>query len=127
VEGRPNEQGECEDWLIKDERHRRVHIAAAGAAGAQQARLTYRRLASRQGESLLEVRLLTGRKHQIRLQLARLGHPVIGDRKYGSRQPFPRGIALHARRLAVDHPIRHEALELVAPLPDYWPRVTGNS
>ena len=67
--------------------------------------------------------LETGRKHQIRLQLAELGHPVLGDRKYGSEQRFPQGIALHARRLVVQHPTTHAALEFVAPTPTYWPKL----
>jgi 23S rRNA pseudouridine1911/1915/1917 synthase len=66
------------------------------------------------------VRLETGRKHQIRVQLDHIGAPILGDRKYGSRQPFPAGIALHARRLTIDHPVRKETLELVAPLPALW-------
>jgi 23S rRNA pseudouridine1911/1915/1917 synthase len=67
--------------------------------------------------------LETGRKHQIRLQLAHSGHPVVGDRKYGSQQPFPQGIALHARRLVVAHPVQDERLVFEAPLPEYWPQI----
>jgi 23S rRNA pseudouridine1911/1915/1917 synthase len=119
--------GRCVDWVAQDERHRRMHVVgrnqatSAAPPGAKEARLSYRRLAVLGGTSLLEVRLETGRKHQIRLQLADRGHPVVGDRKYGSRLPFPLGIALHAWRLVVVHPVRGESLSLEAPLPDAWP------
>lgn len=123
VEGRLEPAaGTLLDWVIKDERHRKMHIARQPRAGAQEARLQYRRLASLGPGDLLEVALETGRKHQIRLQLSHQGHPILGDRKYGSRQPFPAGIALHARRLVVTHPVRGESLELVAPLPEAWKR-----
>ena len=72
--------------------------------------------------SLVEVELETGRKHQIRLQFAHHGQPIQGDRKYGSPLKFPAGIALHARRLVIAHPVRGDRLEFVAPLPAYWPR-----
>jgi 23S rRNA pseudouridine1911/1915/1917 synthase len=109
-----------EHYLRKDERHRKMHVTNAGAADAQLARLQYTVLAERADLTLLEIRLETGRKHQIRVQVAKLGHPVLGDRKYGSAEEFPSGIALHARRLVVEHPIRQEPLELVAPLPASW-------
>lgn len=112
--------GALVDWLGQDERHRRMHIVGATLPGAKQARLVYRRLQVIRGNSLVEVILETGRKHQIRLQLAHAGHPVVGDRKYGSRQAFPRGIALHARRLVISHPTTGKRLEIEAPLPETW-------
>jgi 23S rRNA pseudouridine1911/1915/1917 synthase len=116
-------EADCLDWLVHDDRHRRMHVTAAGTAGSQEARLHYRRLAARAGLSLVEVDLQTGRKHQIRLQLAHRGWPVLGDYKYGSRRKFPAGIALHARRLVVAHPVKGEPLELLAPPPDAWRRL----
>ncbi len=121
VEGQMREQrGQCLDWLAHDERHRRVRVTQPGQPGAQEARLAFRRLRSALGLTLLEIELHTGRKHQIRVQLAHQGFPVVGDRKYGSRRPFPSGIALHARRLVVVHPVRREPLEIIAPLPASW-------
>lgn len=121
VEGQVrSEQGLYVDWLVHDQRHRRVHITHNGRPGAREARLTFRRLRAAFGLSVLEIQLDTGRKHQIRVQLAHRGYPVVGDRKYGSRRDFPCGIALHARRLVVLHPVRHQRLELVAPLPASW-------
>jgi len=112
--------GQCLDWLGHDERHRRMHVVGPTLPGARQARLNYRRLKLFNGLSLLEVELETGRKHQIRLQLSSRGWPVLGDRKYGSQRPFAAGIALHARRLVITHPIQGGTLELQAPLPPSW-------
>lgn len=121
VEGEvPQREGQCLDWLVHDDRHRRVHVTEAGRPGAQEARLSFRRLRTAFGLSVLEIELHTGRKHQIRVQLAHRGFPVVGDRKYGSRRSFPSGIALHARRLVVVHPVRHEPLEFIVPLPASW-------
>ena len=115
-------RGACTDWLLKDEPRRRMMLVAPTVPGAQEARLTYRTLEQLGTATLVEVRLETGRKHQIRVQLAARGWHVLGDEKYGARTRFPRGIALHARRLVIDHPVRHEPLEIVAPLPAYWPQ-----
>ena len=113
-------RGACRDWLVHDERHRRVRVAAPGLPGAKEAGLRYRRLSQAAGASLLEVALDTGRKHQIRVQLAARAHPILGDRKYGSERAFAAGIALHARRLAIVHPVRGEPLAFEAPLPRSW-------
>jgi 23S rRNA pseudouridine1911/1915/1917 synthase len=110
------------DWLGHDDRHRRMHIVGPTLPGAREARLSYKRLKVIDGNSWLEVELETGRKHQIRLQMSHHGHPIIGDRKYGSRVPFPVGIALHARRLVVSHPTTGASLEFEAPLPETWRR-----
>jgi len=121
VEGRIEpSSGSCVDWVGQDPRHRRMHIVGPRLPGAKQARLSYRRLAAIENDSLLEVKLETGRKHQIRLQLAHRGHRILGDRKYGSGRPWPAGIALHARGLTITHPVKGRRLVLSAPLPDAW-------
>ena len=121
--------GRLVDFLRKDERHRRMHIAAERTPGAQAAELSYRSLGGGTGEprvreksfaTLLEIRPLTGRKHQIRVQLAHAGFPILGDRKYGASRAFPVGIALHARRLVVQHPVSKMQVEIKAPLPASW-------
>jgi 23S rRNA pseudouridine1911/1915/1917 synthase len=112
--------GSLIDWLGQDERHRRMHIVGPTLAGAKEARLSYRRLSLVKGCSWLEIELETGRKHQIRLQLSHHGHPIIGDRKYGSQQAFSAGIALHAHRLVVSHPTTGARLEFEAPPPGSW-------
>ena len=114
--------GNCMDYVRKNDRHRRMHIADPDCTGASLARLSYQKLRSLSDATLLEVSLETGRKHQIRLQFSHRGHPILGDRKYGSRRPFPVGIALHAHRLVVVHPVGTERIKLTAPLPEAWRR-----
>jgi len=112
--------GALEHYLRKDERHRKVHSTHAGAEGAQHARLAYRTVRAAGGMTLLEIEPETGRKHQIRVQLASQGWPIVGDLKYGGRERFALGIALHARALELMHPVRQEPLRLEAPLPAAW-------
>ncbi|MBN1588139.1 MAG: RluA family pseudouridine synthase [Pirellulales bacterium] len=115
-------QDRLENWVAPDKRHRQMHVVGPTMPDAKEARLSYRRLASPAGSSLLEVTLETGRKHQIRLQLADRGYPILGDRKYGSHRPWPLGIALHARRLAISHPIGGSPVTFEASLPEPWTR-----
>lgn len=112
--------GQLVHYLRKDERHRQMHVTTVAAADAQRAELNYRVLRKCKGNTLLEIELLTGRKHQIRVQLADALAPILGDRKYGSQSPFPVGIALHSRRLVLTHPVRKTPLEIEAPLPPSW-------
>jgi 23S rRNA pseudouridine1911/1915/1917 synthase len=114
------ENDKCVDWVRKDEQRQRMRIASPPTADAKRAELEYRAVRHILGGSLLEINLVTGRKHQIRLQLAHRGHPIWGDRKYGSKKEFPVGIALLARRLELVHPVGKEPLELVAPVPQTW-------
>lgn len=120
VEGTPKASyGALVDWLAKDERQKKMIVV--DRSHGQEARLQFRQLESLpSGETLLEVKLETGRKHQIRVQLAHQGCPIVGDAKYGAVQPFSAGIALHARRLAIIHPTQRVPLEFVAPLPSSW-------
>jgi 23S rRNA pseudouridine1911/1915/1917 synthase len=124
VEGRVDpHSGHLVHYLRKDERHRRMHVTGAGASGAQRAELAYRVIRTTEhlaSGTLLEIQLLTGRKHQIRVQLADAGWPVVGDRKYGSVRRFPLGIGLHSRRVAFEHPVRKMPLSIEAPLPASW-------
>jgi len=79
------------------------------------------RVVRRAGEvSLVELEPTTGRRHQLRAQLAARGCPIVGDRLYGARLPFAAGIALHARRLTFDHPRTGARLEFTAPWPTAW-------
>jgi 23S rRNA pseudouridine1911/1915/1917 synthase len=86
-------------------------------------------LQRREGATLLELTPLTGRMHQLRVQAAWRGHPVLGDLAYGSSKPFgpaaelprDRVIALHARSLTLTHPFGKGELTWVAPVPPYWP------
>jgi 23S rRNA pseudouridine1911/1915/1917 synthase len=112
--------GELEHYLRHDERHRKVHVTHAGASGAQLARLAYETVGVRGQFALLRVAPETGRKHQIRVQLAKVGAPIVGDLKYGSREAFAPGIALHSFALELEHPVRHEPLRIEAPPPRSW-------
>lgn len=113
-------EGELVDWIVKDDARQRMIISGPWDASAKEARLRYRRMRAVGRGTLVEIKLLTGRKHQIRLQLAARGCPIWGETKYGKGEPFADGIALHARRLVVQHPVRREAVELEAPLPAAW-------
>src|SRR5262245_11361624 len=120
--------GQWSDWLLKLPEEARSKRVSEDTPGARRAMLDYQKLAASQGLTLLEVRPQTGRMHQIRVQAAERGWPVLGDMLYGAKQPFgppaslprERVIALHARSLTFLHPIRFEPITVTAPLPDYW-------
>jgi 23S rRNA pseudouridine1911/1915/1917 synthase len=122
------EEGEWHDWLLKVAEEARAEPVGPDTAGARQALLRYRVLKRRPDWTLLEIEPQTGRMHQIRVQAASRGWPVLGDVLYGARQPFgppaelprDRVIALHARSLTFLHPIRFEPIALTAPLPESW-------
>ncbi|MCL2347380.1 MAG: RluA family pseudouridine synthase [Planctomycetaceae bacterium] len=115
------------DHLCEDPRHRKMWVTAKPNADSKEAMLSYRFIDGTKRYSFLEVTLETGRKHQIRLQLAHHGYPILGDRKYGARDAFPHGIALHAGCLVIEHPVTRQPLELRAPLPDFWKKFLEKS
>ena len=124
VEGRVDPAaGSLVHFLRKDERHRKMHVTIESATDAQRAELNYRTIKFTKGNTLLEIELLTGRKHQIRVQLADALAPIVGDRKYGSRRTFPHGIALHSHRVVFEHPVKKTPIEIEAPLPPVWDSV----
>jgi 23S rRNA pseudouridine1911/1915/1917 synthase len=89
---------------------------------SSEARLSFRRLDTSGDSSLVEIDLETGRHHQIRLQFAHIGHPVIGDLRYGASGPLAeKQIALFAAQLTVIHPTLGQTLTFSAPLPCGWP------
>ena len=124
VEGRPAGRAEWTEHTVglRHSATGTARVVAPTASGAQRATLRWRLVATEGRRSLVEVDLVTGRKHQIRAQLAALGTPVVGDLRYGAPAPFAdgRGIALHAVRLVVPHPTREEPVALVAPPPTSW-------
>jgi 23S rRNA pseudouridine1911/1915/1917 synthase len=132
VEGHLSEQaGTWEDWLRKVPEEARVERAEPNAADAKLAKLSFKLVAKLEHHSVLELEPETGRMHQLRVQSAWRGHPILGDAQYSSSVPFgpkaelPRDavIALHARTLQFEHPFRSERLTFTAPLPDYWPQL----
>jgi 23S rRNA pseudouridine1911/1915/1917 synthase len=121
VEGRMP-SGEAEMVHHLERRQKTVHIVSPPTPNSREARLSYRLLAASGGRSLLEIDLQTGRKHQIRVQLAHAGCPIVGDLRYGATAPLAaRQIALLARQIGLAHPTRHEPLSFTAPLPVGWP------
>jgi 23S rRNA pseudouridine1911/1915/1917 synthase len=129
VEGAgPSAEGTWEDWLRKLPDEARAERTDPDAPRARHARTHYRRLSGGDDWALVELRPETGRMHQLRVQAATRGWPILGDLLYGARQPFgppaeeprDRVIALHARSLTFLHPIRYEPLTVTAPLPEAW-------
>lgn len=113
--------GELSHWVLKDDRQRRMTVVAPRTRGAQHARLSYRTIGKEKLGTLVEVKLHTGRKHQIRLQLSEIGCHIIGDRKYGCRKLFvEEAIALHCVRLEIDHPTTQRRLTFTLPPPACW-------
>ena len=115
-----SDTGTLVDQVWKDDGSHRMRVARRQRPDSKEARLQYHLIGSDASSSFIAVRLLTGRKHQIRLQFADRGHPVLGDVKYGSREGFPVGVALHSWRLQIAHPTKQEAMTFSAPIPDDW-------
>lgn len=115
------QEDDCVNWICEDPRHRKVWITRdLKNPDARESRLHYRLLKSLAGNSLLEILLETGRKHQIRVQLSHRGFPILGDRKYGALPLDVDGIALHARRLSIIHPTQGTPFVFEAPYPFFW-------
>jgi 23S rRNA pseudouridine1911/1915/1917 synthase len=116
VEGKPMEnEGTITNWL-KETTTQKMYITRE-SEGAKSAITHYKVLKEFPAHTLLEVRIETGRKNQIRVQLAGIGCPVTGDHKYGSRDPFKRQIRLHAFHFEFQHPVSGEHLIIESPLP----------
>lgn len=121
VPGRPpKDEDTLTHWLASRQQGNKTYIVPPDTPGAKEARLHYRLLAQGDRYSLLEIQLLTGRKHQIRAQLSAIGLPIRGDLKYGAPRSLPDGsISLLARRITLPHPVAGGAdIDVTAPLPD---------
>ena len=115
-----SDTGSLEDWLKKDEPQTRVEVVSAEMPGARFARLLFTVRGRHDGLTWLELRPHTGRKHQLRVQLASRGCPIYGDEKYGSDRLFGHSIALHSRSLTFLHPTTKEPITLKADVPKIW-------
>jgi 23S rRNA pseudouridine1911/1915/1917 synthase len=118
-----NERGTLIHWLVKDEKKNKSTAFPRETPGASQSELSYALIGQKDKEWLLEVSPITGRPHQIRVQLASMGCPIKGDVKYGAAEANEDGsICLHARKLEFQHPVKKESLILEAPLPksSFW-------
>ena len=119
VRNRPQElEGELTNWLVRNEKQNKSYAYDKEVKDSKKAVLCYKTIGHSQNYHLLEVDLKTGRHHQIRCQLAKMGCPIKGDLKYGSPRSNPDGsICLHARRIVFVHPVSKESIEIEAPVP----------
>lgn len=121
VEGHPREkENELTNYLQSDGRLNKTRIVAPNAPDAKLSKLKYTTIATGDRYSILEVNLLTGRKHQIRVQLSGMGNPIKGDLKYGAKRSNPDGgISLIAKKINFIHPVSKQEISLeIPPLPD---------
>lgn len=124
----PQEEGELTHFLVRNEQQNKSYAYDRERPGSKKAILHYRLIATSERYWLLEVDLKTGRHHQIRCQLAKMGCPIKGDLKYGAPRSNPDGsISLHARRIRFIHPVSKQPIDLTAPLPSLapWPQFEG--
>ncbi|MDH6305633.1 23S rRNA pseudouridine1911/1915/1917 synthase [Parabacteroides sp. PF5-5] len=114
----PRDEDDLTHWLERNEKQNKSYAYDQERPNTKQAVLHYKLIASSDHYYLLEVDLKTGRHHQIRCQLAKIGCPIKGDLKYGADRSNPDGsISLHARSAGFIHPVSKEEIEIIAPVP----------
>ena len=124
----PEPQGTLTHWLTRNEKQNLARAYDREVPNSKKAVLDYRLVAQSERYYLLEIELHTGRHHQIRCQLAKMGCPIRGDLKYGAPRSNPDGsISLHAWRLSLEHPVSHVPLTIEAPVPEerLWQEITA--
>lgn len=113
------EEGELVHWLVRNEKQNKSYAYDKEVKNSKKAILDYRTIGHSDNYYLVEVDLKTGRHHQIRCQLAKIGCPIKGDLKYGAPRSNPDGsISLHARKISFIHPVSKKIIEIEAPVPD---------
>lgn len=115
-------------WLTRNERQNKSYAYDKEVPGAKKAVLHYRTIGKSERYTLIEVKLMTGRHHQIRCQLAKIGCPIKGDLKYGARRSNPdRSIFLLARKIEFAHPVSKEHICVESEVPDdkLWHEISG--
>ena len=120
VKNRPEiPENELIHWLIKNEKNNKSTAFDFEKKRTKKSILRYKLIATSNNYFLLEVNLITGRHHQIRVQLAKIGCPIKGDLKYGAKRSNPDGsISLHARFISFVHPVSKKKIEITAPVPE---------
>jgi len=116
--------GTLKDYLIKDPKSNTVSVVSQNTKRSQEAILHYEAIRQDENKTLLKIVLETGRAHQIRVQLSNIGHPLVGDLKYGrkGKKGFTKSLALWSYSLSFNHPIRNEKLKFISipPKQDPW-------
>ena len=124
VQGRLEGTGSLENYILKDPSANKVTVYDREVPGAKHAVLEYRSVRASDDMSLIEIRLGTGRAHQIRAQFANAGHPLLGDRRYGNTVLWDGDICLQSFKLAFDHPTKGERMTFEIPSPECEPWVS---
>lgn len=115
----PKESDLLTHYITTVEKNNKSYASPTPKNGAKEAKLEYKLLARGENYNLVEVKLLTGRKHQIRVQMSAIGCPIKGDLKYGDKRSNPDGsISLLARNIQFIHPVSGVEINLTAPVPD---------
>lgn len=114
----PAEEDTITHWIVRNEKQNKSYAYDHEVSGSKKAVLHYHVIGRTDNYTLIEVRLLTGRHHQIRCQLSKIGCPIKGDLKYGARRSNPDGgISLLSRRVEFVHPVSKQNIIAEAPLP----------
>ena len=114
----PKTEDTITHWLKKDNNKNFTHAHNTDNKGGLKSTLQYKLISALGDRNLIEIKPITGRPHQIRVQLAKIGCPIIGDVKYGFPKPTKDGsIALHARAIAFEHPVKKEPFQVISPIP----------
>lgn len=122
VEGAPQKESGTVKSFLRENKFLKVY-SAKQAEGAKLSVTHYRTLRSGPDHSLLEIELATGRKHQIRVHLSDMGHPIVGDERYGAKTDPLKRIALHAYYLAFNHPVSGKPMVFETPVPEPFEKI----
>ena len=117
--GKVPDNGNYFDYLVKDTKKNQSYVT--DKAHGKDARLSFKRLGYKEGFSLVEIHLETGRSHQIRVQFSSRGFPLVGDAKYNKNHDGKTNVALFAKELAFEHPISKDILTFKANIPNRYP------
>ena len=114
------DSGELVDWVFKNDCRKRMQIGDKSHRNSKKSILQYSEIGQYGSRRLLEIRPLTGRKHQIRVQLSGIGSPIVGDKKYNANSHMPEGICLHSLSLQIQHPVSREKMHFENNPPMWW-------